>query len=264
MSSLPEIIVARAARQFRFNWADSTFLLEFNPAKGCWQGRWEEESSAELVPWSWINQAWFIRPDNGEWATLETSDESLVNALDFLAFTALPHWENPTWQNYCERTRRQWSDNGANRLRYVSNKVYGVILRICLEHRVLNGCSTLWNLSSLGVIKVGVVLRGMVGLSAMYPNDPYWHRCSNAVECLSFWLHKKLTEEWPQVWNQRDVLSRVQDELASVADAMHLVEENARRYLGRIFKILIRTAFIPMHDLLDTIFSFLEVEEVNR
>ena len=236
MSSLPEIRIVRAARQFRFNWADSTFLLEFNPAKGCWQGRWEEESSAELVPWSWINQAWFIMPYNCAWATLETSDESLVNALDTLAFEALPHWENPIWQNYGERTRRQWSDHGTNRLGYVSNKVYGVILRICLEHRVLNGCSTLWNLSSLGAIKAGVVLRGMVGLSAMYPTDPYLRRCSNAIECLCVWLHRKWTEEWPQVSDQREVVSMVKDELDFVADAMHFVEENARRYLRRINK----------------------------
>ena len=114
MSSLPEIRIARAARQFRFNWADSTFLLEFNPAKGCWQGRWEEESSAELVPWSWINQSWFIRPDNGAWAALESIDESLVNARDFWAFTALPHWENPVLQNYGQKTRSQWSFNGTH------------------------------------------------------------------------------------------------------------------------------------------------------
>ena len=109
----------------------------------------------------------------------------------------------------------------------------------CMEHRARNGLSGLWNLSSLGVTKAGVALRGMVGLSAMYTNHPHWLRCSNAVECLSFWLHRKWTEEWPQVWHMRDVLSRVQDELASVEAAMRLVEENARRYLRRINKSLI-------------------------
>ena len=59
------------------------------------------------------------------------------------------------------------------------------------------------------------------------------------------------------------MVSSVQDELACVADAMRLVEENACRYLRRINKSLIGKALIPRQDLLDTIFAFLEVEEVN-
>ena len=207
--------------------------------------------------------SWHIRPDNGVWATLEAHDTSLVNSLDFLAFTALPHWENQIWQNSHGRTRRQWSDKGSNRLRHVSSQVYYVIMWYCMEHRALNGYIGLWNLSSFGVKNVGVVLRDMVGLSAMYPNDPYWCRCSNAVECLSDWLRRQWTNEWPHAWHQREVLSMVQDELASFADAMHIAEENARRYLRRINKIFIGKTLIPRQDLLDTIFMSPEVEEVN-
>ena len=263
MTSLPEIRIVRAARQFRFKVADSIFTLEFNAAKGCWQGRYEEEASAEPVPWSWIKQAWFIRPDNGAWATLEPSDESLVDALEFLAFTALPHWENPLLQNYNQQTRKQWSFSGAHFLRHVSKKLYFVILRICLEHRVLNGYSTLWNLSSFGVENAGVVLRGMMGLSVTYPDDPHLRTCCYAIECLCVWLQKKWTEEWPQVWDQLELESLVKDELDFIADAMLIVWDNKHRYVTRINKSLIGKALVHRQSLLDKIFTFLVVEEVS-
>ena len=53
------------------------------------------------------------------------------------------------------------------------------------------------------------------------------------------------------------------DELASVLAAMGLVEENARRYWMRITKFLIGNALMPRLDMLDEMFTFLEVDKVN-
>ena len=152
MSLLESRLRNSVARQFTFRCAyGSTVTVEYKFDSSCWLARCAQTCwLAKPVPWSWINQSWFIRPDTVSWAVLKESDEALVNARELLALSALPHWENAIWRDHGQRERTEWSYYGETHTGNLCNKVDVVILHTCLAYRIRQGSNTLTYISKFG------------------------------------------------------------------------------------------------------------------
>ena len=173
-------------KQLKLSGAD-VFLSDDNDGEVGWT-----RLSREFLDqrWMYMYDRWFVaRPASGQSIAVYT-----------LAMTGLEYWENHIHPNYSKRARKQWSHLGVTRQGDCGNRVYYVVMKLCLRIREVFGGQRLSILEAMGCQAAGDVLEGIMGLARLTPGT-MWDYYAQAVADISvatmnLWKSPRFVNEW--------------------------------------------------------------------
>jgi len=159
-----------------------------------WTAEDPEEYDVVALDVGYLAQPWFLCPERG-WLVRHTTRMALL--FHDLAMVMLPWWETHVHENFSRATRKAWSHHGATAQGDLGNRVYYLVVRLCMQMRVALGAPCLHTIVRMNVEHTGDVLEGIMGLQALGSNwDPTGIVSEVSIAVHNAWNSPNLEHVW--------------------------------------------------------------------